>query len=431
MLRLNILLLLFVSFLSIEIFSQRTSEWEVLQSPTTDLLRKLFFVDSENGWATGLTGTIIHTSDAGKTWVTQNSNVATPIVDIHFINKNLGWALTYPDTPPFGTTLLKTTNGGIDWIKIDSLFQLKFMSCVYFADDQTGWIGGTGISKTTNGGLTWQECLIDSGAYSNYPVYDLNFFNKDFGYACGGRVDVAGVIWKTTNGGESWSSLGLSPDQIFDVFIFDSLNAITLSGDPELLFGVAKLTTSNAGTTWEYEELPIFGISFALDFLNNDEGYSASGFQLLHTVNGGINWEPEIVIDSLTIFDLQFVDEYTGFACGQDGTLLKFNKLTDVQDFKVTQLSFGLEQNYPNPFNSTTIIKYTVPSVISTEGRNLSITLAVYDVLGNEVARLVDEEQPAGNYEVPFDASNFASGIYFAQLNIESYNSSIKLVYIK
>ena len=49
MLRLNILLLLFVSFLSIEIFSQRTSEWEVLQSPTTDLLRKLFFVDSENG----------------------------------------------------------------------------------------------------------------------------------------------------------------------------------------------------------------------------------------------------------------------------------------------------------------------------------------------------------------------------------------------
>lgn len=78
----------------------------------------------------------------------------------------------------FGTTLLKTTNGGIDWIKIDSLFQLKFMSCIYFADDQTGWIGGTGISKTTNGGLTWQECLIDSGAYSNYPVYDLNFLIK-------------------------------------------------------------------------------------------------------------------------------------------------------------------------------------------------------------------------------------------------------------
>lgn len=412
-------------------FSQRTSEWEVLQSPTTDLLRKLFFVDSENGWATGLTGTIVHTSDAGNSWSLQNSNVTTPIVDVFFINKNLGWALTYPDVPPFGTTLLKTTNGGNDWIKIDSLFQLKFMSCIYFADDQTGWIGGTGISKTTNGGLTWQECLIDSGAYSNYPVYDLNFFNKDFGYACGGRVDVAGVIWKTTNSGESWSSIGLSPDQIFDVFIFDSLNAIALSGDPELLFGVAKLTTSNAGTTWEYEELPIFGISFALDFLNKDEGYSASGFQLLHTVNGGINWETEMVIDSLTIFDLQFVDKYTGFACGQDGTLLKFNKLTDVQDFKVTQLNFDLEQNYPNPFNSTTIIKYTVPSVISTEGRNLSITLAVYDVLGNEVARLVDEEQPVGNYEVPFDASNFASGIYFAQLNIESYNSSIKLVYIK
>jgi len=430
MLRLNILLLLFVSFLSIEIFSQRTSEWEVLQSPTTDLLRKLFFVDSENGWATGLTGTIVHTSDAGNSWSLQNSNVTTPIVDVFFINKNLGWALTYPDVPPFGTTLLKTTNGGIDWIKIDSLFQLKFMSCIYFADDQTGWIGGTGISKTTNGGLTWQECLIDSGAYSNYPVYDLNFFNKDFGYACGGRVDVAGVIWKTINGGESWSSLGLSPDQIFDVFIFDSLNAITLSGDPELLFGVAKLTTSNAGTTWEYEELPIFGISFALDFLNKDEGYSASGFQLLHTVNGGNNWEPEVVIDSLTIFDLQFVDEYTGFACGQEGTLLKF---TSFKKPLVDKPTFEWFNNYPNPFSEKTTIGFTVLSQDFDTPTKAKLT--IYDILGNEMATLFEDDFYWGFYEFEFSPRKqnliLSSGIYIISLISGDTFISKKIVYLK
>lgn len=430
MLRLNILLLLFVSFLSIEIFSQRTSEWEVLQSPTTDLLRKLFFVDSENGWATGITGTIVHTSDAGNSWSLQNSNVTTPIVDVFFINKNLGWALTYPDVPPFGTTLLKTTNGGNDWIKIDSLFQLKFMSCVYFADDQTGWIGGTGISKTTNGGLTWQECLIDSGAYSNYPVYDLNFFNKDFGYACGGRVDVAGVIWKTINGGESWSSIGLSPDQIFDVFIFDSLNAITLSGDPELLFGVAKLTTSNAGTTWEYEELPIFGISFALDFLNKDEGYSASGFQLLHTVNGGNNWEPEVVIDSLTIFDLQFVDNYTGFACGQDGALLKF---TSFKKPPVDKPTFEWFNNYPNPFSEKTTIGFTVLS--QDFDSPTKAKLKIYDILGNEMATLLEDEFYWGFYEFEFSPRKqnliLSSGIYIISLISGDTFISKKIVYLK
>jgi len=71
--------------------------------------------------------------------------------------------------------------------------------------------------------------------------------------------------------------------------------------------------------------------------------------------------------------------------------------------------AFNLEQNYPNPFNPSTIIKYSIPSESFT-------TLKVYDVLGNEVATLVNSEKPAGSYDVEFNAAGLSSGIYFYKL---------------
>lgn len=72
--------------------------------------------------------------------------------------------------------------------------------------------------------------------------------------------------------------------------------------------------------------------------------------------------------------------------------------------------TYELSQNYPNPFNPSTNITYTVP-------KQSKVTLAVYDLLGKEVARLVDEVKPAGQYTVTFDAHNMTSGIYFYKLN--------------
>jgi hypothetical protein len=93
--------------------------------------------------------------------------------------------------------------------------------------------------------------------------------------------------------------------------------------------------------------------------------------------------------------------------------------------------SFTLEQNFPNPFNPGTTIKYSIPTVISTEGRNLNVTLKIYDVLGNEIATLVNEEKPTGSYEVNFDAKNLSSGIYYCKLQAGSFNQSIKMILLK
>ena len=85
---------------------------------------------------------------------------------------------------------------------------------------------------------------------------------------------------------------------------------------------------------------------------------------------------------------------------------------------------FVLYQNYPNPFNPTTKIKYTILSV-GTRDR-VSVQLKVYDVLGNEIATLFNEEKPAGTYEVEFSSVgtsrdlSLPTGIYFYQLKVYS-----------
>ncbi len=411
-------------------FTQNTGDWERISSPTTDVLRKIFFVDANNGWASGLTGTIIHTSDGGISWVLQNSTVTTPIVDVFFINNNLGWALTFPEVPPFGTTVLKTTNGGLDWFKDSTFFENEIMYTVFFFDERVGFLGGNGIKKTTNGGLTWVNTHIDSGTVSTLPINRFSFYSDTLGYACGGRIDVAGVVWRTTDGGNSWSSIGISPDQIFDIFIFDSLNALSLSGDPEGFFGIGLIKTSDAGLNWSFTELPLFGISFTLDFLNPLEGWSSSGYKFLHTTDRGEIWLEEPTPDSTTIYDLQFVDEYTGFACGQDGALLKFTSFKKPQVDKPT---FELMQNYPNPFSEKTTIRFTVLSQRYDIPTRVKIKL--FDILGNEITTIVDDDFYWGFHERDLNPTNqniiLSSGVYILSLVSGDNFISKKLIYLK
>lgn len=86
--------------------------------------------------------------------------------------------------------------------------------------------------------------------------------------------------------------------------------------------------------------------------------------------------------------------------------------------------SFGLCQNYPNPFNPVTRIRYAVPA-------SSFVRISVYDILGNETARLVNGMTPAGYYEVEFSGYKLSSGIYFLKMNAEGYSSMIKMMLVK
>lgn len=87
-------------------------------------------------------------------------------------------------------------------------------------------------------------------------------------------------------------------------------------------------------------------------------------------------------------------------------------------------LVYSLEQNYPNPFNPSTTIKYS----LSEDG---FVKLSVYNLLGEEVTTLVNNEQKAGRYEVNFDASKLASGIYMYRLESNNFLSIKKMILLK
>ncbi len=103
---------------------------------------------------------------------------------------------------------------------------------------------------------------------------------------------------------------------------------------------------------------------------------------------------------------------------------IDYGLLVPVEDATSTTFDFLLLHNYPNPFNPTTTIKYKLPA-------SSKVTLKIYDVLGNEVATLLNEEKEAGTYEFILNASNYPSGVYFYRLNAGSFVETKKMVLLR
>ena len=98
--------------------------------------------------------------------------------------------------------------------------------------------------------------------------------------------------------------------------------------------------------------------------------------------------------------------------------------LVSVEDDKQLPSEFSLEQNFPNPFNPSTTINFTLPE-------KEIVILKIYDVMGEEVAVLLNEEQPAGLHSVEFDASKLASGTYYYKLQAGSNIETRKMMLLK
>jgi len=101
-----------------------------------------------------------------------------------------------------------------------------------------------------------------------------------------------------------------------------------------------------------------------------------------------------------------------------------FPKTVDVSDEESIPEEYFLSQNFPNPFNPTTTIKYSVPE-------NSLVTLKVFDIIGNEIESLVNEEKSVGRYEVKLNANNLASGVYFYQIRAGSFIETKKMILLK
>ncbi|WP_290660959.1 T9SS type A sorting domain-containing protein [Ignavibacterium sp.] len=128
-------------------------------------------------------------------------------------------------------------------------------------------------------------------------------------------------------------------------------------------------------------------------------------------------------------FNIPIRGQINSMAFDPNNYILKnLNVTVDVGDKIGSPNQFVLEQNYPNPFNPTTKIRYTIPDV----GSELAQTvLKVYNILGNEVATLVNEYREAGSYEIDFDASALTSGVYFYKLTNGNFSDVKKMILMR
>jgi len=107
------------------------------------------------------------------------------------------------------------------------------------------------------------------------------------------------------------------------------------------------------------------------------------------------------------------------------GSIFNLSSITSVKEIisKIPH-DFNLYQNYPNPFNPSTRIRFSIPEFSH-------VLIKIYDILGNEITTLVDEDRPSGGYEVSFDGSNLASGFYFYRITAGNYSETRKMILLK
>ncbi len=101
-----------------------------------------------------------------------------------------------------------------------------------------------------------------------------------------------------------------------------------------------------------------------------------------------------------------------------------YSDSVEVSSIKLIQDTFILKQNYPNPFNPETVISYQLLEFSNVE-------LRVYDILGNKVATLINEEKHPGSYDIIFNASNYPSGVYYYQITIGKFSETRKMILLK
>jgi len=263
--------------------------------------------------------------------------------------------------------------------------QLEILILFFFLDNNVGYaVGGGGVGggvvlKTTNGGLLWETKF--SG--TSWPFYSVHFVDYNIGWVAGDY----NRIYKTTNGGNSW---------------------------------ITQYTTASH-SLW------------SIFFVNSNTGWVIGGSNdfaqiIMKTTDGGGSWISQAGINLKQLLEIFFVDEYTGWAVGIDGTILFTNNggITFIEKNYLEQKirDFGLLQNYPNPFNPSTTIKFALPE-------RAKVNLSVYNLLGEKVAELVDGELEAGYHETKWNASGFASSIYFYNLRANDFVETKKLVLMK
>ncbi|MFA5833063.1 MAG: YCF48-related protein [Bacteroidota bacterium] len=423
LIRLIATIIMFCSFT--RTYAQQVQYWTALPKPTQYTLNSVYFTDSLHGWITGQNGVLMYTSNGGSSWQQKISGTTSEIPSIFIRTTNDIWSLEfkYPidDTSWYGTNILHSTNGGSTWSV--QRYDSTIFRTIVFQDSLTGFMGGSygTIVKTTNGGQSWYK--VSDSSLHKYPVYKIKFFDKNYGFAIGGQLEIAGIVWKTTDGGETWRSKIIGGDPVFSIHYFDSLHVFVGMADIDQS-GAIFLRTIDGGISWTAENTPLWGEPTNIAFRTATEFWVPMGIGglCLRSIDEGFTWEQIPVQGQIPVYDVCFPNERTGYMVGHKGALYKFNAaVLSVNEQKKSRQEYSLSHNYPNPFNGTTTITYHL-------SKTSYVSITVYDIVGRNIESLVDEVQQEGNYSVRWDSKNISSGLFFYRLRAGDFVQSGRMI---
>jgi photosystem II stability/assembly factor-like uncharacterized protein len=386
---------------------------------TIGTINKIFFINSATGWAVTSRGGILKTTDGGDNWFAQlNAPLSIVFSSVHFVDSLYGW------TPALGARPYKTTDGGQNWIQQMNI-NIGQSRDVFFMDYQNGFLlESNKLYRTTDGGITW----IQNQNLTGFSIAKLSTYKDSTIFIIGYKT------YRSIDGGENW-------------FEYTELNGVRIKGMSLLNSGLGY-AVGELGLIMKYYDstyVPVELISFQSESINNKVILS---WRTASEVNNK-GFEIERALSKTT--PLQEDWRKIGFVNGHGTTTeIQFYSFTDESlssgkyQYRLKQIDydgsfeyskvveviiqvpaeFSLFQNYPNPFNNSTIIAYQIP-------KDEFVTLRIYDVLGNEVKTLLQENKNAGYYSVLLNATNLSSGIYFYELKAEVYSSTKKFLLIK
>ena len=401
-------------------------------------LQSLYAIDRNTAWiamddpAGTSNGGIFKTmnTDGGDHW----SPIPLPAISgvtlqsLYAIDRNTAW-IAMDD--PAGTSnggIFKTMNGGNEWIKQETAFPGAggHPVTIYFFDVNNGLCHGQPrngyceIYTTTDGGTNWIR--VPS---ANIPTLANDDF-IGFGTGAGNSYwfqTASCSVYRTTDKGLTWSvrrNVFPPPAYFVNVAFKDNLNGLAISYYGDEINKISRSTDGGVGWT-RLPEPPSPPSSGGITYVPGTSGtyfitsHKNIGYPQptvpgsIYTPDDGLTW---ILVDTLPHGPASFVNNNIGWSSGCGDTIFKWNGYPlGIEQQNLLNRTVTLNQNYPNPFHSSTIIQFEIPV-------SSNVILKVYDLLGIEVATLVNGEKSAGSYEVNFERGGLSSGIYYYRLKV-------------